>query len=417
LVSLEPTLYLFSPKGADMASMTFAIPTAQPDRVLFGGIDTHKDIHVAALLDRDGGLVGSASFPTTRAGYQQLLGWMGGTDTLARVGVEGTGSYGAGICRQLTAVGIEVVEVNRPDRSQRRRRGKSDVLDAAAAAEAARTGQRIAVPKSRDGQVEALRVLRLTRTSAVKARTKAFQQLDQLLVTAPEQLRDQLRELGRMELIGRCAAWRPSRHDAADPAVATRIGLKKLARRYLQLDEEISDSDVLLDGLVTALAPQLIASFGIGPETAGQILVTVGDNPDRVHSEGAFAMLCGVAPLPASSGKTQRHRLNRGGDRQANRALHVIATTRKRSDPRTQAYMRKKLAEHHTRREATRSLKRLIAREIYYLLYPAPHIPPVPPSRPASRRADAVKVEPPTRGTTLTAPSTGTPSKMEEPAP
>ena len=158
-----------------MASMTSAIPTAHPDRVLFGGIDTHKDIHVAALLDGDGGLVGSASFPTTRAGYRQLLGWMGSIGTLARVGVGGTGSYGAGICRQLTAVGIEVVKVNRPDRSQRRRRGKSDVLDAAAAAEAARTGQRIAVPKSRDDQVEALRVLRLTRASSVKARSKAFQ--------------------------------------------------------------------------------------------------------------------------------------------------------------------------------------------------------------------------------------------------
>ena len=400
-----------------MASMTSSIPTGQPDRVLFGGIDTHKDAHTAALTDGAGMVLGSAVFPTTRAGYRQLQAWMHRFGTLARVGVEGTGSYGAGICRQLSAAGVEVAEVNRPDRSQRRRRGKSDALDAVAAAEAARTGQRSAVPKSRDGQVEALRVLRLTRASAVKARTKALQQLDQLLVTGPERLRDQLRELTRMDLIRRCAAWRPDRHQAADPAVATRIGLQQLARRYLHLDAEISDSDALLEHMVTDLAPQLIAVTGIGPETAGQILVTVGDNPDRVHSEAAFAMLCGVAPLPASSGKTQRHRLNRGGDRQANRAIHVIATTRKRCDPRTQAYIKKKEAEHHTQREATRSLKRLIAREVYYLLNPAPHTPPVPPSRPPRRRADAVKVEPPTRGTTLTAPSTGTPSKMEEPAP
>jgi transposase len=400
-----------------MASMTSSISAPQLDRVLFGGIDTHKDTHTAALVDSAGMLVGSAVFPTTRAGYRQLLGWMGSAGTLAGVGVEGTGSYGAGICRQLSAAGIAVAEVNRPDRSQRRRRGKSDALDAAAAAEAARAGQRIAVPKSRDGQVEALRILRLTRASAVKARTKALQQLDQLLVTGPAQLRDQLRELGRMELIRRCIAWRPDRYQAADPTVATRIGLKKLARRYLHLDEEISDSDALLEHMVTALAPQLIAVTGIGPETAGQILVTIGDNPERVHSEAAFAMLCGVAPLPASSGKTQRHRLNRGGDRQANRAIHVIATTRKRCDPRTQAYLNKKIAEQHTRREATRSLKRLIAREVYYLLRPTPHTPPVPPSRPDSRRAGAVKVEPPTRGTTLTAPSTGTPSKTEEPAP
>jgi len=360
---------------ADMTSMTSSIPTAsRVHRMVFGGIDTHKDIHVAALLDRDGGLLGSASFPTTQAGYRRLQDWMGSAGTVARVGVEGTGSYGAGICRQLSTAGIEVVEVNRPDRSQRRRRGKSDALDAAAAAEAARIGHRTAIPKSRDGQVEALRVLRLARASAVKARTKALQQIDQLLVTGPALLRDQLRQLTRRKLIGRCAAWRPDSQQAGDPVVATRIALQQLARRYLQLDEEISHSDALLHGMVTELAPQLIAVAGIGTETAGQILLTIGDNPDRVHSEAAFAMLCGVAPLPASSGKTQRHRLNRGGDRQANRAIHIIATTRKRCDPRTQTYINKKLAEQHTRREATRSLKRLIAREVYYLLHP-PHTP------------------------------------------
>ena len=394
-----------------MASMTSPTPTAQPDRVVIGGIDTHKDIHVGALLDSAGMLLGSASFPTTGVGYRQLLGWMASFGTVARVGVEGTGSYGAGICRQLTAAGIEVAEVNRPDRSQRRRRGKSDALDAAAAAEAARTGNRIASPKSRDGKVEALRVLRLTRASAVKARTKAFQQLDQMLVTAPERLRDQLRDLPKMRLIRCCAAWRPERRDATDALVATRIAMKKLARRYLQLSEEINDSDALLEGLVADLAPQLLAVTGIGTETAGQILITVGDNPHRVHSEAAFAMLCGVAPLPASSGKTQRHRLNRGGDRQANRAR---TTTRKRCHPRTQAYLKKKTSERHTKREATRSLKRLIAREVYYLLNPnlTPHRFLHP--GPTAGAQSAVKVEPPTRGTTLTAPSTGTPSTMEE---
>jgi transposase len=233
-----------------MASMTSEIPAAQPDRVVFGGIDTHKDIHVAALLDGAGMVLGTAEFPTTRAGYRQLLGWLQTAGPVAQVGVEGTGSYGAGICRCLTAAGVAVVEVNRPDRSQRRRRGKSDVLDAVAAAEAARSGTRSAIPKSRDGQVEALRVLRLARASAVKARTKAWLLLQQLIVTAPNRLRDQLRELGRMELIRCCAAWRPDSHDAADPTVATRIAIKQLARRHLQLDEEISDSDTLLDGLV-----------------------------------------------------------------------------------------------------------------------------------------------------------------------
>jgi transposase len=198
---------------------------------------------------------------------------------------------------------LEVVEVKRPDRSQRRRRGKSDALDAAAAAEAARTGQRIAVPKSRDGRVESLRVLKLTRASAVKARTIAFQQLDQLLVSAPAQLRDQIRDLSKMKLIRSCAQWRPNPADAADPLTATRIAVRRLARRYLALSEEIAELDGLLTPLVAELAPQLLASLGVGTETAGQLLITAGDNPDRVHSEAAFAMLCGVAPLPASSAR------------------------------------------------------------------------------------------------------------------
>ena len=406
-----------------MASMSSSVPSTQPypsspgpDRLVFGGIDTHKDTHTAALVDRDGLVVGSAVFPTTGAGYRQLLGWMQTAGILARVGVEGTGSYGAGICRQLTAAGVEVVEVNRPDRSQRRRRGKSDGLDAAAAAEAARTGNRIAIPKSRDGEVESLRVLKMDRASAVQARSQALHQLRQLIVTAPVHLRDQIRDLPKMKLIRSCAAWRPDRSTVADPVTATRIAMQKLARRYLHLHQEVTELDELLTNLVAGLAPQLTDAVGVGTHTAAQLLITAGDNPDRVHSEPAFAMLCGVAPLPASSGNSNRHRLNRGGDRQANRAIHVIAVTRKRCDPRTQTYMSKKKAEGHTRREATRSLKRLIAREVYHLLHPAPHTNAGSPSRPTSRRAGAVKMEPPTRGTTLTALSTGTPSKMEEPA-
>jgi transposase len=255
-----------------MASMTAQISAAQPVRVVFGGIDTHKDIHVAALLDSAGMVLGSAEFPTTRAGYRQLAGWLGSAGHLGRVGVEGTGSYGAGICRQLSAAGVEVVEVNRPDRSQRRRRGKSDVLDAAAAAEAARTGNRTAIPKSRSGQVEAVRALRLPRASAVKARVVAFQELDQLLVTGPAQLRDQIRDLPKMKLIRSCAEWRPNPSNAADPLTATRIAMRRLARRYLALSEEIAEFDELLTPLVVELAPQLVATVGVGTETARAVV-------------------------------------------------------------------------------------------------------------------------------------------------
>lgn len=357
-----------------MASMTRPAALVGPGQrvgLVVGGIDTHKDLHVAAVVDAEGTLLGTAEFPTTRVGYRRLLGWMRRFGPLRRVGVEGTGCYGAGVARFLAAAEIEVAEVDRPDRSDRRRRGKSDIFDAIAAAQAARLGQRTAVPKTRDGGVEALRVLRLTRSGAVQARTKARQLLQHLIVAAPDPLRDQLRTLTPMRLVRTCAAWRPDPAGSRDPLGATRIALKTLAQRILALHAEIATLDRLIKPLVAELAPQLLTRFGIGIQCAGQLLVTFGDNPDRVGSEPAFAMLCGVAPLPASSGKTRRHRLNRGGDRRANSALHTIAVTRIREDPRTQAYVEKKTAEGHSTREITRCLKRLIAREVYYLLRPA----------------------------------------------
>lgn len=356
-----------------MASMTRPALPQSEQRVdpVVGGIDTHKDLHVAAVVDADGTVLGTAEFPTTRVGYRQLLDWMSGFGPLRRVGVEGTGCYGAGIARYLAAADVEVVEVDRPDRSDRRRRGKSDIFDAIAAAQAARLGQRIAIPKSHDGGVESLRVLRLTRSAAVQARTKALQLLQQLIVSAPDPVRDQLRNLSRMRLVRTCAAWRPDPAGSRDPLTAMRIALRSLARRILDLNAEIATLNRLIKPLVGELAPQLLALSGIGIVCAGQLLVTFGDNPDRVHSEPAFAMLCGVCPLPASSGKTRRHRLNRGGDRQANSALHIIAITRIRDDPRTQAYVERRTAEGHSMSEIIRCLKRLIAREVYYLLRPA----------------------------------------------
>jgi transposase len=336
--------------------------------VVVGGIDTHKDLHAAAVLDSAGSVLGTESFSTTRAGYRALLRWMRSFGDVRRVGIEGTGSYGAGVTRHLAEAGVEVLEVDRPDRSDRRRRGKSDTLDAENAARAALAGRRTTTPKTKDGKVESLRVLRLTRSTAVKSRRVALQLLRNHIVSAPEELRDQVRNLTRMQLIRTCAAWRPDTTGFRDPVVATRLALRSLARRILELDDEVVELDDLIVQLVHELGPALVTAVGVGVEVAGQLLVTAGDNPERLRHEAGFAMLCGVAPLPASSGKTQRHRLNRGGDRAANSALHLAVITRMRVDPRTQAYVARRTAEGRTKLEIMRCLKRFVARELFFLL-------------------------------------------------
>ncbi len=362
--------------GNDMTSMPTSKVSVQPtpeiisSRAVFGGVDTHKDLHVAAVVDAGETVLGTASFSTTRAGYRALLRWMTEFGELARVGIEGTGSYGAGLTRHLAAAEVVLLEVDRPDRSDRRRKGKDDDLDAINAARAALHQRRTTVPKSRNGAVEALRVLRVTRAHAVRERRSCLQLLRMTIVACPEEVRDQVRNLTRMQLIRTLAAWRPDVSNATDPVTANRVALKSLACRYLELSDTIAELDELINPIVEALAPQLLARVGVGIEVAGQLLVTAGDNPERMTSEASFAMLCGVAPLPASSGMTTRHRLSRGGDRQANRALHLAVVSRLRLDPRTQAYVAKKTAEGHSKMEIIRCLKRYLAREVYYLLNP-----------------------------------------------
>ena len=347
--------------------MTHLAPAPQPARIT-GGVDTHKDTHTAAALDSTGRLLGHRQFPTTPAGYTALLDWLRSHGRLEQVGIEGTGSYGAGLALTLQVAGIPLVEVDRPDRVTRRRLGKSDPVDAEAAARAAQTGRANGIPKDRTGRVEALRALRVARRSAVAARAAAQTQMTSLIVTAPDPLRSALRVMSTRALVMTCAARRPDRTAITDPATATIIALRALARRHQQLTAEIDDLDTLIAPLVGQINPALCALLGVGPDVAGQLLVTAGDNPHRLHSEAAFAMLCGAAPLPASSGRTQRHRLNSGGDRQANAALYRIVLCRLRWDPRTRAFAEKRTAEGKTKKEIIRILKRYIAREVYTAL-------------------------------------------------
>jgi transposase len=338
------------------------------ERRVVGGVDTHKDLHVAAVVDERDRVLATASFATTRQGYRRMLVWMRSFGAVQRVGVESTGSYGAGLLRFLQQAGIEVLEVTTPDAHDRRRRGKNDDLDAQSAAHAAFAGTRTVTPRSRDGMIEALRVLSACRKTAVAARRVALQMIHNTIVCAPDGLREALRRMTRMQLVRTLATWRPDLTGYRDVEAAYRISLKSLARRYLELHDEIADLDAMIGAIVDEFAPELVARNSIGRNGAAQLLLTAGDNPERLRSEAGFAALCGVSPVPASSGKTVRHRLNRGGDRAANSALHIIAIGRLRTDARTKDYVARRMAEGHSKLEAIRCLKRYIAREVFTLI-------------------------------------------------
>lgn len=329
------------------------------------GIDTHADTHHVAVIDITGRELGDAQFPATASGYARLGDFVTNFGKVTRVGVEGTGSYGAGVTRHLQARDIEVVEIIRPHRQLRRMRGKTDQLDAYAAARAALSSDDHPTPKSGQGPVEAIRYLFTARRSAVKARSAAIVQLKSLLVTAPEGLREKFGGLTAAALITKIINARAGGDFITDMVLTT---FKALARRYRHLDQEATELEKQLAFIVGDIAPNLTKTFGVGTLTAAQLLITAGDNPHRLRSESAFAALCGTSPIPASSGKTNRHRLNRGGDRQANAALHTIALTRWKNDERTKEYITKKQAEGRGTKEILRCLKRAIAREIYKTL-------------------------------------------------
>lgn len=331
---------------------------------VIGGIDTHADTHTVAAITTLGRSLGSTVVPATAAGSRQAHQWLTGHGQLDSVGIEGTGSYGAGVTRHLASAGLPVVEVNRTSRQTRRAVGKSDPIDAEQAARAVLAGTATAVPKAGTGPVESLRALRVAKRGAMKALVAGRNTLRQVVLTAPEALREELVDLHGKKLAAACARLRPDRTRLGDPTQGVKVCLRSTARRVQALQEEITSLEGDIAALVAHIAPGLLARYGVGPDTASQLLVTAGDNPGRLHSEAAFAALCGASPIPASSGRTTRHRLNRGGDRHANQALWRIAMTRLAREERTQQYMAKRTAQGRTRAETIRCLKRYIAREL-----------------------------------------------------
>jgi len=345
-----------------------AVTIVEAPAGITGGVDTHLDTHVAAALDPLGRLVGTEHFEANTAGYKALVSWLEDFGQVTKIGVEGTGSYGVGLARFLRRRGIEVVEVNRPNRQSRRHQGKSDPLDAVEAARAAISGRATGAGKTKDGPVEAIRVLVVAKRSARQARVKAITQMRHLGYTAPEQLHCRLRGLSVPGLVAEGAKLRPGR--SADPlTAATKASLSSLAHRIQALDEETAQLDERIESLLVATAPELLGLFGVGPDTAAALLVAAGDNPERLHSEAAWAHLCGVSPIPADSGKTTGHlRHHQGGDRQANSALWRIVMVRIAHDPETTHYFERRVKEGRTKRDVIRILKRYVAREVYRYL-------------------------------------------------
>jgi transposase len=334
-------------------------------RQVTGGVDTHLDVHVAAVVDANGGVLGVESFPTTTAGFCALYEWLCSFGTLNRVGVEGTGAYGAGLARALRAQDVVVIEVGRPNRQARRAHGKSDSIDPIDAARAALSGRASAIAKTGDGHVEAIRVLLVAYRSGRETRTKCLNQLRHLGFCAPDELREQFRGATIKRLVRDATALSPNPDPSEPVTSATSLAMHTLGRRVVAIDDDCTHLYGELAARVKAAAPSLLDLPGVGVRTAAILLVAAGDNAQRITSEAAWAHLCGVAPIHASSGKVTRHRLNRGGNRQANHALWRIVFTRMGSDPRTRAYVERRLAEGRSKPEIMRVLKRYVAREVY----------------------------------------------------
>jgi transposase len=343
--------------------------TATQTRIVIAGVDTHADTHDVTVLGLDGGWLGHQQFPATLSGYRDLLDWVASFGVIDRIGIELTGSYGAGLTRFLIGHGIEVLEIDIPHHHTRARKGKDDRIDSEAAARKVLSGEATTIPKDSSGIVEAIRLLKVARDSAVKSRTIALQNIRDELVTAPAVLRESVSHLKTLQAKAKhFATVRPDPTRLADPTQAAKTALRRLGKRVLFLTEEITDADQEMAALVARVAPTLLSLDRVGTQHAAQLLITAGGNPDRIRSEAAFARLCGVAPVPISSGKTHRMRLHRGGDRQANKTLYMITINRLGGHQPSKDYMERRTREGLSKQDVIRCLKRFIAREVFKAL-------------------------------------------------
>ena len=347
---------------------------ADQDNEVVLGVDTHCDVHVAAILTALGTVLATLEFPTTAAGYREMHAWALSFGVLRRAGVECTGSYGAALSRYLQAAEIAVIEVNHTDRADRRRRGKTDTFDAENAARSVISGRATTVAKTADGHVEAIRVMRTARNSAVNAHVKAVNQLRAIIVGADPALRDSLSGLGPATLIRRCSTLPEPAAGAGPAAEAVVYTLRVLGARIIALKAEAYQLLIRIRDLVALQAPGLLEQNGVGPDSAAALLIAAGGNPHRIRDDASFAALCGSSPVEASSGLTSRRRLNRGGDRQANAALYRIVLSRLRWHDETITYMNRRLAEGKTKREIIRCLKRYVARQVFSIITKPPTV-------------------------------------------
>lgn len=346
--------------------MPTTLALIEPDAKVIVGVDTHKLVHVAVAINMLGARLATISVSADRAGYAELIEWARTLGAIEAFGIEGTGSYGVGLASFARRHDVRVVEVNHCDRRKRRNNGKSDTIDAETAARSVLSGVASAVPKTADGASEMVRQIKIARDTAVKARSSAIITLKTLIVNAPGELREELELLTDRKLIACCAGLEPSAMNS--PTESVKHALRALAARWLSLSAEIDLHDRALDEITAAAAPTLREAFGIGPDAAAEMMIVAGDNPERVRSEAAFAKLCGACPIPASSGVTNRHRLFRGGHRQANAALYRIVIVRMRWHQPTIDYVERRTAQGLSKRDIIRCLKRFVAREIYNAL-------------------------------------------------
>lgn len=341
-------------------------PTMIDTQVVVLGVDTHQRTHHAAIVAADGRPLADREFPATSSGYRQLWQWATTFGRITHAGVESSASYGAGLTRLLQAEDVHVIDVNNPDLTRRYAHGKTDQLDAYAAAMAVLTGRADAVAKDTRGVVESVRMLYLARSSAIDEATRVGNQIRDLCTTAPADLADEARAATttakRQRFLEALPAPGP---DLSAPAAAFIRAGQSLVARHRAAHREVASLTRELHNLLDKVVPTVLSRPHIGPVTAAQLVITVGENADRMRTEATFAKLVGVAPLPASSGKTSRHRLNRGGDRRANSALHMIIVGRMKKHPPTRAYVERRSAEHMTKKDIIRCLKRYLAREVF----------------------------------------------------